>query len=93
MPARISSKGQITIPLEIRKQASLKAGDLLDIKTDEEGKIILFSCGEEKNLTAQAAVIIKETAGIWSSLEEDGAEYVHRLRTMEEQRWKELGFS
>lgn len=90
MATRISSKGQITIPVEIRKQVCLKAGDLLNIKTGEKRTIILLPCQEEANFTMQPAEIIKETAGIWSGLGEDGAEYVHNLRTIDEERWKVL---
>jgi len=38
--ARVSSKGQITIPIEIRKKLNLKEGDKV-IFLEENGKIVL----------------------------------------------------
>lgn len=38
--ARVSSKGQITIPIEIRKKLNLKEGDKV-LFLEENGKIIL----------------------------------------------------
>lgn len=38
--ARISSKGQITIPIEVRKKLNLKEGDKV-LFIEEEGKIII----------------------------------------------------
>lgn len=36
--ATITSKGQITIPIEVRKKLGLKAGDRINFFEDEEGK-------------------------------------------------------
>lgn len=36
--ATITSKGQITIPVEVRKALKLKAGDKIDFYQDESGK-------------------------------------------------------
>ena len=35
--ARMSSKGQIVIPAQIRRQVGLSAGDVVEIDTDESG--------------------------------------------------------
>ena len=91
MPTRISSKGQVTIPAEIRKKISLKTGDLVEIKTGEEGTIVLYPILEKPDLVSQAEDIIQESAGIWNDLEESGGEFVERLRSMEDERWKVLG--
>lgn len=40
MNATLNSKGQITIPLKIRKQLWLQAGDRLDFQL-KEGKIVI----------------------------------------------------
>lgn len=42
--AKVSSKGQITIPIEIRKKLNLKEGDKV-LFVEEEGKIILLNAG------------------------------------------------
>jgi AbrB family looped-hinge helix DNA binding protein len=36
--ATITSKGQITIPIEVRKKLGLKAGDQINFFEDEDGK-------------------------------------------------------
>jgi AbrB family looped-hinge helix DNA binding protein len=36
--ATVTSKGQITIPIEVRKSLGLKAGDKIDFFETEEGK-------------------------------------------------------
>jgi antitoxin PrlF len=36
--ATITSKGQITIPLEVRKKLALRAGDQINFFEDEDGK-------------------------------------------------------
>jgi AbrB family looped-hinge helix DNA binding protein len=36
--ATITSKGQITIPIEVRKKLGLKAGDRINFFEDQEGK-------------------------------------------------------
>jgi len=42
--ARVSSKGQITIPVEIRKKLNLKEGDKV-LFVEEGDKIILLNAG------------------------------------------------
>ena len=39
--ATITSKGQITIPKEIRNLLHLKSGDRVDFRIDEEGRLIM----------------------------------------------------
>jgi len=41
MFARILKKGQIVIPKEIRKKTGISPGDKVEIKTSEEGIVIL----------------------------------------------------
>ncbi len=39
--ATITSKGQVTIPKEIRNLLHLKAGDRVDFRVDDEGRVIM----------------------------------------------------
>lgn len=40
MPTSISPKGQVTIPVNIRKEWNIQAGDKFDFETDYEIKVI-----------------------------------------------------
>ncbi len=40
--ATITSKGQITIPVDIRSALNLEAGDRIDFVIDESGKVIFM---------------------------------------------------
>ncbi len=40
--AKITSKGQVTIPVKIRKKLGLLKGDILSFLEEEEGSIYLF---------------------------------------------------
>lgn len=37
--ATLTSKGQVTIPSEIRRRMGLKAGDKLDFRVDDDGRL------------------------------------------------------
>ena len=40
--AKVTSKGQITIPLEVRTELNLKPGDRIFFARDPEGRFVLF---------------------------------------------------
>jgi antitoxin PrlF len=39
--AAVTSKGQITIPIEVRKKHGIKTGDRLDFTENEKGELVL----------------------------------------------------
>lgn len=80
METKISSKGQITLPVAIRQKLGIRAGDVLKISVSEEGEIILAGNMKKNNDPARATEILNKTAGIWSDMEETGEEFVRRLR-------------
>ncbi|CAN5879081.1 hypothetical protein BH24DEI2_BH24DEI2_02270 [soil metagenome] len=45
--ATLSSKGQITLPLEIRKRLGLKKGDMVEFVNDGERTLVMPSRTEE----------------------------------------------
>ncbi|GBF35655.1 regulators of stationary/sporulation gene expression [Desulfocucumis palustris] len=90
METRISSKGQITLPVEVRKKLGIKTGDILRVSVDEEGAIIISA--EKKNENkCNPLEVLSQTAGAWKDMEESGEEFVHRLRNEDAKRLKVLG--
>ncbi len=87
----MSSKGQITLPVEVRKSLRIKTGDVLTVKIADEGAIILRRFDlKEKNID-KAIEVLHKAAGIWRDMEESGEEYVNRLRQSDSERLKVLG--
>lgn len=52
--AKVTSKGQITIPLAIRKQLGVREGDKV-LFVEENGKIVLMNASLQALLAAQKA--------------------------------------
>ncbi|MCL6638678.1 MAG: AbrB/MazE/SpoVT family DNA-binding domain-containing protein [Firmicutes bacterium] len=91
MEIRISSKGQITLPVEARKKFGIKTGDVLKVRITEEGIIVLPGKAGLNNDPARAVEVLRKTSGIWKDMEESGEDFVRRLRTEDSERWKVLG--
>ncbi|MDR1028292.1 MAG: AbrB/MazE/SpoVT family DNA-binding domain-containing protein [Clostridiales Family XIII bacterium] len=76
--ARISIKGQVTIPVEIRKRLGLKEGDKV-VFTEKNGNIVLLNSNRlafeefQREMTGEA-----ERAGIES--EQDVVDMVKQIR-------------
>ena len=64
--ATLTSKGQITIPKEIREQLKLKPGDRIAFVTDENGRVML----RPKNSDLSRLVGMLHRPGVYRSLEE-----------------------
>ncbi len=90
METRISSKGQITLPVEIRKRLGIKTGDILKVSVGEEGAIIINS-KKQKDSNCNPLEVLRQTAGAWKDMKESGEEFVHRLRNEDADRLKVLG--
>lgn len=52
--AKVTSKGQITIPLEIRKKLGVKEGDKV-LFIEEQGRVVMVNSSMEALRKAQAA--------------------------------------
>jgi AbrB family looped-hinge helix DNA binding protein len=91
LETRISSKGQITIPIEARKKLFIKNGDILKISITEEGLLILVDQTKTRQDPAKMIEVLHKTSGIWEDMEESGEVFVHRLRNQDSERWKALG--
>ena len=64
--AKITSKGQITIPREIRELLGLQAGDSISFVTDEEGHVTFMRAS--KSVTSLKGIVPKPEKPV--SLEE-----------------------
>lgn len=53
--AKISSNGQITVPVEIRKQLGLKSGDKILFFQNQNGEIVISNASAAAIRKAQAA--------------------------------------
>jgi len=52
--AKVTSKGQVTIPIDIRRKLGVKAGDKI-LFIEEEGKVCILNASLEALRKAQAA--------------------------------------
>lgn len=83
--AKVTSKGQITIPLAIRKQLGVREGDKV-LFVEENGKIVLMNASLQALLAAQKAFSgVAEEIG--AANEEDVTAMVNAVR--EERNKKE----
>lgn len=90
METRISSKGQITLPVAVRNKLQIKTGDILKISVAKDGSIILSGKPGRKKKRDEALQVLRETAGAWKDMQETGEEFVRRLRKEDDVRWKVL---
>ncbi|MBK6959523.1 MAG: AbrB/MazE/SpoVT family DNA-binding domain-containing protein [Nitrosomonas sp.] len=68
--AKISSKGQVTVPAEVRKTLQLKTGDTLAWEVQEDGKI---SVRRIEPIDVDYISALSGTLSEWSSAEDDEA--------------------
>jgi len=82
--ARVSSKGQITIPIEIRKKLKLKEGDKV-LFAEENGNIFVLNA----SLVALKEIqenMKDEAKKQYLNSEEDVNKYVEKIR---EEKWEQ----
>ena len=68
--AKISSKGQVTVPAEVRKTLRLKTGDTLAWEIQKDGKI---SVRRVEPIDVDYISALSGTLSEWSSAEDDEA--------------------
>lgn len=90
MKTRISSKGQITLPSEVRRKLNLLTGDELLVKATGENSIILETIKHETDVRDKAAKTIKATAGLWKNREAFSEETIRELRNADNKRLEKL---
>ncbi|MDW7738834.1 MAG: AbrB/MazE/SpoVT family DNA-binding domain-containing protein [Bacillota bacterium] len=77
MKVKISSKGQISIPVDFRRRMHVEPGDEISIIDSGDSLIIYPS---KKYDPEELKNIFEELRGSWHDLEVDGAEYVRDIR-------------
>lgn len=77
---RITSKGQMTIPANLRKALRIKSGDYLAVS--REGSRIIV---EALNVKQTGEGIIRKTAGLWKNRDFD----LRSLRHADDHRFEE----
>lgn len=90
METRISAKGQLTLPTQIRRRLGIKAGDRLVVRMPGERQVILEVKKSESPDLRTAFDILRVTAGSWSEATPTGEAYTAALRALDADRWKEL---
>ena len=82
--AKVTSKGQITIPLQIRKKLKLKEGDKVFF-FEEKGKIFFQNASQVALRTFQEEMAGEATKAGFTS-EEDVINYINDLRRNDGQK-------
>ncbi len=67
--SRLSSKGQVTIPVEVRERLGLEAGDV--VVYEIEGERLVLRRAEPFDIALHAA--LSQTLDEWASAEDDEA--------------------
>ena len=76
--AKVTSKGQITIPVDIRRRLGVKEGDKI-LFIEEQGKIVMMNSSMEALRKAQAA-FAGEAERLGLKDEQDVTNLVNELR-------------
>ena len=76
--AKVTSKGQITIPIDIRRKLGVKEGDKV-LFLEEHGKIIMMNSSMEALRKAQAA-FAGEAERLGLEDEQDVVDLIHDMR-------------
>ena len=76
--AKVTSKGQITIPIDIRRKLGVKEGDKI-LFVEEQGQIIMMNSSMDALRKAQAA-FAGEAERLGLKDEQDVADQVSELR-------------
>jgi AbrB family looped-hinge helix DNA binding protein len=86
---KITSKGQLTLPADVRKKFNINKGDVLIVNSD--GRRIVLEVGEKmKKSNPRLKGIVQKTAGMWKDSKIDGQKFVEELRREADKRLGEL---
>jgi len=84
---RISSKGQVVIPIRVRNRLGIKAGGVFAIITKPESGILVLKKVDSKSLQADLE-LFREVEKAWREIEQGKARKASRKRFLQElQTW------
>ncbi|MGE5483908.1 MAG: AbrB/MazE/SpoVT family DNA-binding domain-containing protein [Ignavibacteriales bacterium] len=86
MQTRISSKGQITLPSDARRQLKIGAGDVLQVRVIGENSLVLEVQGKPAVKGRADEDIIAATAGLWKDRRDIRDHFIAELRESDSQR-------
>jgi AbrB family looped-hinge helix DNA binding protein len=75
---KVSGRGQVCLPVALRRRLNIEAGDLLEVQ--ESGETLVLRPVRPKRDEKVIAALLERTAGIWRHLSQDGAIIVRELR-------------
>lgn len=86
METRISSKGQITLPSEVRRKLNLLPGDELSVKAAGENSILLEVKKKKTNVQMTTAEAIRSSAGLWRNRKDFDDRALRKMRNADYKR-------
>lgn len=87
---RLSSKGQITLPSDVRRRLNIRIGDVLVVKAVGENSIVLEVKRKAPSIAKQEEDILTTTAGLWRNREDITESFLRDLRQSDSKRLGEL---
>ena len=88
--AKISSKGQITLPSSIRRNLGIDAGDVLIVRESGDSSVVLEVKMKEKKSSSSVLKAIAASKGIWKGRSDFNCEELRRMREMDIKRLDDL---
>ncbi len=90
METRLSIKGQITLPKQVRQKLGLRAGDILSVQAVDYDSVTLVIKTNLQTKLKPARDVLDKTFGIWRDMPENGEEFVRSLRESDHVRMEDL---
>ncbi|RJX24821.1 MAG: AbrB/MazE/SpoVT family DNA-binding domain-containing protein [Dethiobacter sp.] len=90
MKTRISSKGQITLPSEVRRKLNLLTGDELYVKAAGENSILLEVKKNKTNAQNKTTEAINASAGLWKNRKDFNDHTIREMRNADSKRLENL---
>jgi AbrB family looped-hinge helix DNA binding protein len=87
---KISSKGQITLPISVRRKLNITTGDVLYVKESSEGSVVLEAEMQIKENRSSIAEAITASSGIWKDKAPVDEQAIRKMRGSDLERLDDL---